>query len=73
MIGTTLFLCASHAMQGFMQREVTDGTEERVIPMSDGRDGHFPKGQGRSKSLPRVLKGNGAAPSCGKKAFSNGV
>ena len=34
MIGTTLFLCASHAMQGFMQREVTDGTEERVTRMS---------------------------------------
>ena len=70
MTGTTLYLCVSPAMQGFMQREVTDGMEERVILMNDG---HFPKGQGRSKSLPRVLKGNGAAPSCGKKAFSNGV
>ena len=70
MTGTTLYLCASPAMQGFMQKEVTAGTEERVILMSDG---HFTKGQGRSKSLPRVLKGNGAAPSCGKKAFSNGV
>ena len=73
MTGTTLYLCVSPAMQGFMQREVTDGTEERVIPMSDGRDGHFPKGQGRSKSLPRVLEGNGAAPSCVLFANLNGV
>ena len=30
----TSSLCVSHAMQGFMQREVTDGTEERVTRMS---------------------------------------
>lgn len=67
----------------------TGGTEERVIHMSDGhdshyitffilfvndsRDGHFRKRQGRSKSLWAKLQGNGAAPSCGKTAFSNGV
>ena len=70
MTGTTLYLCASPAMQGFMQKEVTAGTEERVILMSDG---HFTKGQGRSKSLPRVLKGNGAALSCVLLAKLNGV
>ena len=47
----TSSLCVSHAMQGFMQREVTVGTEERVINMNDGRDSrdsHFAKGRGRS-------------------------
>lgn len=60
----TSSLCVSHAMQGFMQREVTVGTEERVIHMNDGRgsrlqnlfnyfcsdsrDGHFAKGRGKS-------------------------
>ena len=44
----TSSLCVSHAMQGFMQREVTVGTEERVIHMNDGRDSHFAKGRGRS-------------------------
>ena len=64
MTGTTLYLCASPAMQGYTQREVTVGTEERVIHMndgrdsrlqnifilfsSDGRDSHFAKGRGRS-------------------------
>lgn len=60
----TSSLCVSHAMQGFMQREVTVGMEERMNLMSDGRDsrlqnlfnyfcsdsrdGHFAKGRGRS-------------------------
>lgn len=60
----TSSLCVSHAMQGFMQREVTVGTEERMNLMSDGRDsrlqnyfiyfcsdsrdGHFAKGRGGS-------------------------
>ena len=34
----TSSLCVSHAMQGFMQREVTVGMEERMNLMSDGRD-----------------------------------
>ena len=58
----TSSLCVSHAMQGFMQREVTVGTEERVIRMNDGHDSrlqnffificndghdsHFTKGRG---------------------------
>ena len=58
----TLLVSASLVTQGFMQREVTDGTEERVIHMNDGRDGqlhnllnifcsdgcdsHFTKGRG---------------------------
>ena len=37
MTGPILSLCASRATHGFMQREVTDGTEERVIRMNDGR------------------------------------
>lgn len=67
----------------------TGGTEERVTHMSDGhdshyitffilfvsdsRDGRFHKRQGRSKALCSNPQGNGAAPSCGKTAFSNGV
>ena len=34
----TSSLCVSHDMQGFMQREVTVGMEERMNLMSDGRD-----------------------------------
>ena len=30
--------CARAVTHGFMQREVTDGTEERVIRMNDGHD-----------------------------------
>lgn len=41
MTETTLYLCVSRAMQGFMQREVTAGTEERVILMSDGHDSYY--------------------------------
>ena len=64
MTGTTSSLCASHATQGYTQREVTDGMEERVIHMNDGhdsqlknfsnyfcydgRDSHFAKGRARS-------------------------
>ena len=60
----TSSLCVSHAMQGFMQREVTVGMGERMNLMSDGhdsrlhnffnlfcndsRDGHFAKGRGGS-------------------------
>lgn len=60
----TSYLFASPVTQRFMQREVTVGTEERVIHMNDGRgsrlqnlfnyfcndsrDGHFAKGRGRS-------------------------
>lgn len=52
--------CARAVTHGFMQREVTDGTEERVIRMNDGHDSrlqnfficndghdsHFTKGRG---------------------------
>ena len=60
----TSSLCARLVTVRFMQREVTVGTEERVIHMndgcdsrlqnifilfsSDGRDSHFAKGRGRS-------------------------
>ena len=60
----TLLVSASLVTQGFMQREVTVGTEERMNLMSDGRgsrlqnyfiyfysdsrDGHFAKGRGGS-------------------------
>ena len=37
MTGRTLSLCASRVTHGSMQREVTDGTGERVIRMNDGR------------------------------------
>lgn len=41
MTGTTSSLCASHATQGYTQREVTDGMEERVIHTNDGRASHI--------------------------------
>lgn len=41
MTGATLSLCVSRATHGFMQREVTDGTEERVIHTNDGRDSYI--------------------------------
>ena len=60
----TSYPFASLVTVRFMQREVTVGTEERVIHMNDGRDsrlqnffnyffydgrdGHFAKGRGRS-------------------------
>ena len=69
----TLFLCASLVTQGFMQSEEIDGMEERVIHMSDGRDGHFVKGRGAVKSQCFKPQGNGAAPSCVLFAFLNGV
>ena len=46
MTDPTLSLYAGRATHGSMQREVTDGTEERVIRMNDGRASHFAKGRG---------------------------
>lgn len=41
MTGATSSLCASRATQGYTQREVTDGMEERVIHTNDGRASHI--------------------------------
>ena len=41
MTEATSSLCASRATQGYTQREVTDGTEERVIHTNDGRVGQI--------------------------------
>ena len=41
MTGATSSLCASRATQGYTQREVTDGMEERVIHTNDGCASHI--------------------------------
>ena len=68
----TSSLCASLVTQESTQREVTVGTEERVIHMndgrdsrwqnifilfsSDGRDSHFAKGRGRSNLYGLIVR-----------------
>lgn len=41
MTGAISSLCASPVTQGYTQREVTDGMEERVIHTNDGRASHI--------------------------------
>lgn len=41
MTGATSSLCAGRATQGYTQREVTDGMEERAIYTNDGRASHI--------------------------------
>ena len=68
----TLYPFASLVTVRFMQREVTVGTEERVIHMndgrdsrlqnifilfsSDGRDSHFAKGRGQSNLYGLIVR-----------------
>lgn len=68
----TSSLCVSLVTQESTQREVTVGTEERVIHMndgrdsrlqnifilfsSDGRDSHFAKGRGRSNLYSSIVR-----------------
>ena len=68
----TLYPFASLVTVRFMQREVTVGTEERVIHMndgrdsrlqnifilfsSDGRDSHFAKGRGRANLYSSIVR-----------------
>ena len=68
----TSSLCASLVTQESTQREVTVGTEERVIHMndgrdsrlqnifilfsSDGRDSHFAKGRGQSNLYGLIVR-----------------
>ena len=52
MTGVISSLCVSHVTQEYMQREVTDGMEERVIHTNDG---HFKKGRGVQISVSRAV------------------